>query len=226
MTFATYSGVFSRPSILNEITPASIKVGNELVSGQILRAQQILDVVRVDVATVADQIVGEPAGLGALPAVGAPPSERLAGQTLSRVGDAQGAVDERFERQRRWLVNLPHLADRQLAGHHHAIDSERSRELNPFGAGQGHLGRRVNRQSRGDGADESHDSQILHQHRVDAGRGNRADYAVPGRQFAGKDQGVERDIPLHATMMQESHHRRQFRHREVGRARSGIEARH
>ena len=74
---------------------------HERVRGQILRAQQIFDIAQIDVFAVADQVVGQPAGLGTLAAVRAAAAERFAGQALAGIGHAQRAVDEHFELDRR-----------------------------------------------------------------------------------------------------------------------------
>ena len=59
---------------------------------------------------VADDLVGHPAGLGALAAVGRPAAEGLAGQALAGVGDAEGPVDEDLDRQLGLLADPGDLA--------------------------------------------------------------------------------------------------------------------
>ena len=58
----------------------------------------------IDVIAVADQVIRQPARLGALPAVRTPAAERFAGQALAGIGDAKRAVDEDFQRHGRWKL--------------------------------------------------------------------------------------------------------------------------
>ena len=70
------------------------QVVDQVVGGQVLRGEEVGLVPQLAAGAVDDQLVREPAGLGALAAVGRPPAQGLAGQALAGVGDAEGAVDE------------------------------------------------------------------------------------------------------------------------------------
>ena len=194
---ATYSGVFSRPSILNGTHARGDQLGNQSIGRQILRAEQILLLAQVDVAAVANQLIGQSAGLRALAAVGTATAQRFAGQALTRIGHAQRAVDEHLQRHRRAPGDCGDLVDRQLAGQHHALDPQLLGQADRLGTGHRHLRRGVNRQVGTDRANQPRQAQVLHQHGVDAGRGDAPHELLDLGQLAGKHQRVERHVGLH-----------------------------
>ena len=67
-----------------------------------MRAEEVAAVAEGDLDAVGDQIVGEAAGLGAFAAVGGAAAEGFAGEALAGIGDAEGTVDENFQRLGRW----------------------------------------------------------------------------------------------------------------------------
>ena len=91
---ATYSGVLSRPSILNAAHARSDQFRDQCIRRQILRAQQVLLITQVDIPAVADELVGQAAGLGTLAPIRTPPAQRFTRQALATVRHAQRPVDE------------------------------------------------------------------------------------------------------------------------------------
>ena len=80
------------------------EVGEDVETGEVLRTEEVAAVAEIDLLAVGDKVVGKPAGLGAFAAVGGAAAERLAGEALAGVGDAEGAVDEDLQRKRRLRV--------------------------------------------------------------------------------------------------------------------------
>ena len=99
---------------------------------------------------VHDHLVGQPAGLGALAAVGAAAAERLARQALAAVRDAQRPVDEHLHRHVGRGGHLADVVERQLAGQDDPLDAEpRARRRCPAARSASSACRR-GRQRRGD----------------------------------------------------------------------------
>ena len=72
-------------------------VAREVSLGQVLRAQEVLDVLQVDEAAVADDLIGHPARLGTFAPVGRAAAERLTRQALTRIRHAERAVDKHLD---------------------------------------------------------------------------------------------------------------------------------
>ncbi len=112
------------------------QVGKQVVGRQIARGQEILELLvaaRGVAAAVDDQIVGQPAALRALAAVGAAMLQSLAGQALAAPAHAKGAVDEALQLQIGVLCELVDLVDGQLAGQDDARDAEAPGDLRRLG---------------------------------------------------------------------------------------------
>ena len=60
-----------------------------------------------------------------------------------------------------------------------ALDAELADELDAARLGQRHLRRAVDVQRRRQPLDQPREAQVLHDHRIDAGRGDRADVLAP-----------------------------------------------
>src|SRR5690242_13744930 len=65
------------------------EIFDEVVRGEVLRTEQVRFLAEVAHLLVDDQLVRQSAGLSALPAVRAAPTERFAGQALAAVADAE-----------------------------------------------------------------------------------------------------------------------------------------
>ena len=73
---------------------------------QILRGEEVATVAEIAQGAVDHKLVGHAAGLGALAAVGTPLTERLAGETLAGVGDAERPVDKDLQGHARGIESL------------------------------------------------------------------------------------------------------------------------
>ena len=153
------------------------------IGGEVLRREQVFLVPEIDVLAVADEVVGEPAGLGALAAIGAPPAERLAREALPRIRHAQRAVHEHLERHRRLPTDRHDLVDRELPREHHPLAAELLSQCDRLGARHGHLRRGVQRQIGADAAHELRRTHVLHEHGIDASRRHGFDHLCEIGQF-------------------------------------------
>jgi hypothetical protein len=75
------------------------EVGEDFEAGEVLRGEEVIAAAQVHFPAIGNQLVRHPAGLRALAAIRAAPAERLAGEALAAVCDAERAVDENFEGQ-------------------------------------------------------------------------------------------------------------------------------
>src|SRR5207249_5089497 len=144
-------------------------------------------------------------GLRAFAAIGGPSAQRLAGEALTGVGDAQRTVDENFQRQL-WVagcglvvgwpirtatrnpqiaarlpschLNLLDLFQRTFAGEHDEIATEFAGEFDAASAGYGHLRRGMNREIRRELANPAAYSHVLHDGGVHSGRNDGAQVLV------------------------------------------------
>ena len=183
---ATYSAVLRRPFDLERRDSQLDQSRNQVIRRQVLRAQEILNVFEIDKLAVADDLVRHAAGLGALAPVCGPAAQRLAGQALPRIGHAERAVDEDLDREVDRFADPVDFGQRQLAGQDDARAAQLARQRHPFGARDRHLGRRVNLKIGRDRPDEPDKPEVLHDHRVDAGRGQLADSGLElGKLVAG-----------------------------------------
>mgnify|MGYP000928270330 CR=1 FL=1 len=85
------------------------------------------------------QAVNPAAGLRALAAIAAAPANRVAHQTLPAVTNAQRAVNERLQFNRRRLANVFDLIQAQLARQDRTTEAHRFEERHPFGRVVVHL---------------------------------------------------------------------------------------
>ena len=195
------------------------QLGDQVVRREVLRAEEVLRLAEVDVLAVADDLIGHPAGLGALAAVGRPAAEGLAGQALARIGHAERAVDEDLDR---------HVGLGRGPCAISSSDSSRARitreqpssaaSRDPFLAGDRHLGRGVDLQVGSDGPDQPGQAQVLDDHRVDARHGQLADRRFDLGQLGREDQRIERDVASHPAAVEQRHDLGQVGPFEVGRA--------
>ena len=182
------------------------QLGDHVVGGKVLRAEEIGFIAEVADRAVDDEVVRQSAGLGALAAVGAAPAERFAGEALAAVGHAEGAMDEDFDRQIGGRADLKDVADRQFAGKNDALHAKSADKFDAQGLGEGHLCRAMDRQCRAHPPDKLGQTQILHDDGVDPGQCDGPDEAQGIVEFIGENQGVECDIAADIAAMQVSHH--------------------
>ena len=91
-------GRFEATFDLERFHPGADKIGNQIRRGEILRTKEITDRTKFAGHTVHHDLVGHAAGLGAFAAVGTALAQRLAGQALAGIRDAEGPVDKNLQR--------------------------------------------------------------------------------------------------------------------------------
>ena len=107
--------------------------------GQILWAEQILHVAQFFLLAITQQIVRQTARLCALASIRAPSAERLAGQTLAAVRNAQRTMHEDFDWHRCQAADLTDLIDRQFTSQHDTLDPQFASLFDGNGIGHRHL---------------------------------------------------------------------------------------
>ena len=176
-----------------------------------------------------DEFVGHAAGLGAFAAIGAALPERLTRQALSRIGDAESAVDESLELHRAGRIGMkePDLAHRVLTGDHGAVEMQQ-----PVGKGERlrrgdcHLRRGVEMQVGHHGPGHRGEAEVLHDDRVDPRVTKEPELLRRVREFAGKNERVESHETPHPVGVEEVHQLRQVLLGEVICSKPRIEAWH
>ena len=120
---------------LERIDPGLHKLRDQLQRTDILQAQVMpfLSVSRI----------WQPAGLGTLPPVTAPPAQDTAQKTLSRVAVAQSPVDKTLHLKVCSVMDPPYLLQRELPCRHHAPRTSILKETGSFHICDRHLGARV-----------------------------------------------------------------------------------
>ena len=117
--------------------------------------------------------------------------------------------------------------DGEFAGEDGAFEGEEGLdEAEAFGGGDGHLGRSVEFDVRGDLAGHFREAEVLNDEGIDASLGDEAELALGGLELAGENQGVHRDEALHAVFVEEGHQLGQVGFGEVVGAQAGVEFRH
>ena len=216
------------PLDLERTDPEFDEFWNELESGEIARRQQVASPSQIDILSVAEKVVGHPAGLGAFPPVGGSSPERLRRQALSGIRDAQGAVDERLERD--WIgvggenvADLGDLGERILPCEHHEGAAKLPREPDARGRSDGHLRASMDREVRRDAADHLTDSDILHDRGVHPRGDDRPQRVLRERKFVLEYKRIEGDIPPHAAPVEPGHQIGKVGTREVVGAHARVE---
>ncbi len=114
------------------------------------------------------------------------------------------------------------LVEGQLAGEDDAGGTQLVGEAKAFEAGDGHLGRGVDRQLGGDGADQAAEAEILDDEGVGAGLGDLADQGFGGVQLAGEEKGVECDVAQDAVAVESGERVGKSFDGEIGGAGAGV----
>lgn len=112
----------------------------------------------------------------------------------------------------------------KLAGEDDAPHAEPLDELDAQRLGEGHLRRPVDVQAGARPVDEVGQAQVLHDHGVGAGFGDRADGLHRLRKLVGEHQRVEGDVAADVVGVEVLHHPRQLFDGKVGRPVAGVEA--
>ena len=169
--------------------------------------------------------VAHPARLSAAAAVSAAPADHSRKQALPRAGDAQRAVDKRFQFDSQPRARL-NLGNGHLAGEHGAGEAVSRQKLDAGAVVRGHLRAGVQREPRRDRAHRARDAEVLNEHGVRAGGGDRFDGAAQGGQLVLADHRVQRDVDAHAARMAIANRVRQLTGRKVAGAVPGVEVAH
>jgi hypothetical protein len=202
---------------------------NLIDPGEVLRREEVTLVAEVARFPIDDEFVGHAAGLGAFATVRAALAERLAREALSRVGDAEGAVDEGLELHRsgRVWMKEPDLAHRVFAGDDGAVEIEKAMgEVERLGRGDRHLRRGVEMQIGHHGPGHRGEPEILHDDRVHTCVAEEPQLLRRILEFLGKNERVEGNEPPHPVGVEEVHQLRQVLRREIVRPDPRVEAGH
>ena len=211
------------PFDLQAADPGRQQLGHQVPRRQVLRTQQVRLLPQVAQLAINNQLIRLPARLGTLPAVRAPPPQRLAGQALAAVGDTQGPMDEDLDFGAGLLGNPSDLGNRKFPRQDDPFDPQFPHEFHPAGVGQRHLGGTMNRQRRGQFADQRHQPQVLHNDRIDPRPGDGGQVFGGSVEFTREHQRVERDIAPHTERAQQAHRLGERFEGEIGGPMAGVE---
>jgi hypothetical protein len=152
--------------------------------------------------------IREATGLGALPAVGASATEDFTGQTLARIGDAEGSVDKNLQGKARGIARsrkFSKFAEREFTSKNRKGDALATGKGNPFGRGESHLGGSMNFYLRADLPSQSNQSEILNDNGIDLGFPHPAKKSFGFDKFGWEDQYIERQVSASSTGMEVFH---------------------
>jgi hypothetical protein len=197
---------------------------DRVAAREILRRQEIFDVAEITLALVHDELVGQATRLRTLPAVRAAAAPRFGRQALPRPCDAQRAVNEHLEGNRRALGVRADLVDRELAWDDDAREPELGEQRRGERRGRRHLRRTVGLERGAQRTRDQRDRGILHDDRVDAGGRDAPDQLLDDWQLRLEDERVERDVGLRAGAMDPGDDLGERVAREVRGTRAGVEA--
>ena len=178
------------------------QVRNIVHRREVLRGEQVTLVTEIAERPVHDKLVRHAAGLCAFAAVGTPLAERLAGEALAGVGDAERTVDKDLERHP-LLVEALEFPQREFAGQNGAGDPEIAGHLDSLRRGEGHLGRGMDGKLRNDRGCQTHQTDVLDDQRIDAATVKEAQVLGGVIEFSGEDKGIERHVGLHPVAVAE-----------------------
>ena len=137
----------SRPSILNEVIPASISSSRWSERFRSFRDRRWRSFA-TQLAALVLEAVEPPAGLGALAPVAAASAQGVAQVALPAGADAQGPMNEALQFDASLAANLPNLLERQLPGQDDAREPDILPEFHFLHGGVVHLGAGDERQGR------------------------------------------------------------------------------
>ena len=137
---------------------------------------------------------GIAAGIGAGAAIAGASTEQGGIEAQSRVGIAQGTVQEGFDFGWRLRGDGANFGQGELAGEGDALEAEAGGGADAFEVVQRHLGGSVQAQGGKMGAGETGDAKVLDNDGIDAALGAQRERANELGQFCVADQGVEGDV--------------------------------
>ena len=167
--------------------------------------------------------VGQAAGLGAAPPVAAALADEGAHGALAGVAHAQRPVDEGLHLGVAAPADFTDFLAGQLPGQHHPADAERGRHPCAAQRVEAHLGAGVKGHIGGNFTGQVPHAPVLYQHGVHAhGAGLSQGLRRLGQLPVG-DQGVQREIHLHAPQVAVGHGIGKFLIGKVPGALAGVE---
>ena len=155
-------------------------------------------------ATVAMQLVRQPARLRTEPAIGRPPTDHRRHEALSRVAYAQSSVSERLDFHAKIRSNLRQLSDflnREFASKRHALRAKTCSCFNSSRRMGVHLRRDVQGKLRDSTSELSGKTNILHDDTICSGSVYATRKIDGSLEFAWKYFYVHRDVNRHAPQM-------------------------
>ena len=184
--------------------------------GHVLQAQ------RIAVGRAAPAVL-HPAGLGAQAAVAAARADQGGEKALPGIAHAQRPVDKHLHLDGRVAADMGDLLARELAREDDALHPQRRAGEHPVQAVHRHLRGRVQRQPGRDGAHQFGHPEVLHQHGVHADPAGLSGVARGLRQLVVGEQGVERQVYLHAPQVTIVYRSAQAVFVEIGGVPAGVE---
>ena len=187
------------------------EVREQLPGGQVLGRQQVALLAEVALHPIDDQLIGKPAGLGALAPVGTALAEGLTGEALARIGHTQGPMHEHLQGHGtaplvELLPQAAEVLEGQFPGQHHPLAAQFGRLGHPGRTGDRHLGGAVQGQTGGQLAGEPGQADVLDDQGVDASGGGLQHQLPGGLELAGEEQHVDGEEAAHAAPVQPLHH--------------------
>ena len=107
---------------------------------------------------------------------------------------------------RRLGTNHANLVQRKLTRQDYPADAKLLRQLDPFGAGDAHLGAAMHFHLRRNLPGQLRDSHILYDDRISPSGGNFAQGLGRSGQFVIKDQRVKGNVAFYPAPVQSAHH--------------------
>ena len=193
--------------------PGRLQVGQELPGRQVLGGQQITTVAQIAGHPIHNQLIGQPAGLGTLTAIGTALAQGLTGEALAGVGDTQGPMHKHLQRHGQppllqLALQTLQIPQTQFPGQHHPHGPQLGRHGHPGGAGDRHLGGAMHRQGRRELGSQQRQADVLHDHRIHPGGLGRQQQLRGGGQLMAEHQHVDREEALDTAAVQPGHHLR------------------
>ena len=173
---------------------------DHLDTAKVTRAEQILSLVRELPAIRVHEPVGQTTGLGAQTAIRAASADERGEQALTRLADAQRAVDEHLEVNAE-LGKLGNLFDGKLAGKRDTRATQTRGKLDAAFAAHVHLRRGVQLELGQLTTQHGHEADVLHDGGIDSRFGGIRDHRKDIVHLAGKHEGVGREIDTGAAQM-------------------------
>ncbi len=121
------------------------------------------------------------------------------------------------------VLDLFNFLERTFAGEHDQGAAKVAGKFHAGGAGDGHLGRGMNRKIGRELPDEPANARVLHNDRINTRRNHRSQIFFGIGKLVLEDERVEGDITAHAAPVEEGHQLRQIGPGKIVRPHSRIE---